>query len=131
MGLASLGLDISIFCDFLYSVLLLDTILGVDFLGPALSRPQVRSSTTAGAPSAPTWSVRARRRASARRAPPRRCAARCDVMPCRAPAVLPAARRSALCSAALPCGRSGAAQVAELAAMQFRAIETMDERGVC
>jgi hypothetical protein len=43
MGLASLGLDIDIFCDFLYSVLiiLLKAILGLDFLGLALSRPQV------------------------------------------------------------------------------------------
>ena len=41
MGLASLGLDIGIFCDFLYSVLLLSVILGLlDFLGLALSRPQ-------------------------------------------------------------------------------------------
>jgi hypothetical protein len=39
MGLASLRLDISIFCDFLYSVFLLDAILGLDFL--RLARPQV------------------------------------------------------------------------------------------
>ena len=41
MGPASLGLDIGIFCDFLYSVLLMSAILGLDFLGLALSRPQV------------------------------------------------------------------------------------------
>jgi hypothetical protein len=41
MGLASLGLDIGIFCDFLYSVNLLSAVLGLDFLGPALSWPQV------------------------------------------------------------------------------------------
>ena len=41
MGLASLGLDIGIFCDFLYSILLFHTILGLEFLGLALSRPQV------------------------------------------------------------------------------------------
>jgi hypothetical protein len=40
MWLASLGLDIGIFCDFLDSVLLLNAILGLDFLGLALSRPQ-------------------------------------------------------------------------------------------
>ena len=37
MGLISLWLDIGIFCDFLYSVLLLSSILGLDFLGLALS----------------------------------------------------------------------------------------------
>jgi Cu-Zn family superoxide dismutase len=41
MGLASLGLEIGIFCDFLCSVLLLNAILGLDFSGLALSRPQV------------------------------------------------------------------------------------------
>jgi hypothetical protein len=41
MGPASLGLDIGIFCDFLYSVLLLRVILGLYLLGLALSRPQV------------------------------------------------------------------------------------------
>jgi hypothetical protein len=41
MGLASLGLEIGIFGDFLYSVLLLDAILGLDLLGRALSRSQV------------------------------------------------------------------------------------------
>ena len=41
MGLASFGLDIGILCAFLYSVLLLNVILGLDFLGCALSRPQV------------------------------------------------------------------------------------------
>jgi hypothetical protein len=42
MGLASLGLEIGTFCDFLYSVLLLNAILGLDFLGLARSRPQVQ-----------------------------------------------------------------------------------------
>jgi hypothetical protein len=37
MGLISLGLDIGIFCNLLYSVLLLNVILGLDFLGLALS----------------------------------------------------------------------------------------------
>jgi hypothetical protein len=41
MGLASLGLDIGTFCDFLYSVLLLSVFLELDFLGLDLSRPQV------------------------------------------------------------------------------------------
>jgi hypothetical protein len=41
VGTASLRLDIGIFCDFLYSVLILQAILGLDFLGLALSRPQV------------------------------------------------------------------------------------------
>jgi hypothetical protein len=43
MGLASFGLEIGIFCDFLYSVRLLNAILVllVDFLGRALSRAQV------------------------------------------------------------------------------------------
>jgi hypothetical protein len=31
MALASLGLDIGIFCDFLYSILLLSVILGLEF----------------------------------------------------------------------------------------------------
>jgi hypothetical protein len=39
MGLASLGLEIGIFCGFLYSVLLWNAILGLYFLGRALSRP--------------------------------------------------------------------------------------------
>ena len=42
MGLPSLGLDIGISCDLLYSVLLLSVILGLYSLGLALSRPQVR-----------------------------------------------------------------------------------------
>ena len=42
MGLASLGLEVGNFCDFLYSVLLLGVILGLDVLGLALSRPQVQ-----------------------------------------------------------------------------------------
>jgi hypothetical protein len=37
MGLASLGLGIAIFCDSLYSVLVLNASLGLDFLGLALS----------------------------------------------------------------------------------------------
>jgi hypothetical protein len=41
MGLASFGLEIGIFCEFLHCVLLLSAILGLDFLGLALSRPQV------------------------------------------------------------------------------------------
>ena len=36
MGLASLGLGIGIFCDFRYSVLLLNVFLGLDLLGLAL-----------------------------------------------------------------------------------------------
>jgi hypothetical protein len=44
MGLAGFGLDIDIFCDFLYSVLLLNAILVLDVLGLDISRPQ------AGAP---------------------------------------------------------------------------------
>ena len=42
MGPASLGLEIGIFCNFLYSDLLLKAISGLDFLRLALSRPQVR-----------------------------------------------------------------------------------------
>ena len=42
MGLARLGLDVGIFGEFLYIVLLLSVILGLDFLGLALSRSQVR-----------------------------------------------------------------------------------------
>jgi hypothetical protein len=38
MELASLGLGIRIFCDYLLSVLLLNAILGPDLLGLALSR---------------------------------------------------------------------------------------------
>jgi hypothetical protein len=41
MGLASFGLGIGIFCDFVYSVLLSNTALGLDFLGLALLQPQV------------------------------------------------------------------------------------------
>jgi hypothetical protein len=40
MGLASLGLDIGIFCNLLDSVLL-NAVLGLGFLRPALFRPQV------------------------------------------------------------------------------------------
>ena len=42
MGLASLGLDIDIFCDFLYIFLRLSVILGLGCLGLVLSRPQVQ-----------------------------------------------------------------------------------------
>ena len=41
MGLISLGLEIGVFCDFLFSVLLFIAIWGLDFSGRALSRPQV------------------------------------------------------------------------------------------
>jgi hypothetical protein len=41
MGLASFGLKIDICCDFLYSILPLSLILGLDLLGLALFRPQV------------------------------------------------------------------------------------------
>jgi hypothetical protein len=43
MGPASLGLEIGVFCACLYGVLLLSAILGLDFLGLALSRPQARA----------------------------------------------------------------------------------------
>ena len=33
MGLASLALDIGIFCKFLYRIILLNVFLGLDFLG--------------------------------------------------------------------------------------------------
>ena len=39
MGLARFGPDIGIFCDFLYSVLLVSAIFGLYFLGLYLSRP--------------------------------------------------------------------------------------------
>jgi hypothetical protein len=44
MGVASLVLNISIFCDSLhvYSILIVNAILGLAFLGLALSRPQVQ-----------------------------------------------------------------------------------------
>ena len=42
MGLASLGLGIDIFCDLLYSILLLRVVSGLYLLRLALSRPQVR-----------------------------------------------------------------------------------------
>ena len=41
MRLASFGLDIRILCDLPYSILLLNMVLGIDFLGLALYRPQV------------------------------------------------------------------------------------------
>jgi hypothetical protein len=40
MGLASLRLEIGILCDLLYSLLLFNANLGLDFLGLALSRSQ-------------------------------------------------------------------------------------------
>jgi hypothetical protein len=43
MGLASLGLDIGISCDYLYSIFQLNVILALYFLGLALSRPQGHS----------------------------------------------------------------------------------------
>ena len=39
MGLAKVGLEIGVFSDLLYSVLLANTILGLYFLALALSRP--------------------------------------------------------------------------------------------
>jgi hypothetical protein len=54
MGLASLGLEIGIFCDFLCSVLLLSVVLGLDLLGLALSRP-LRLTYTAIAQSSSLW----------------------------------------------------------------------------
>jgi hypothetical protein len=48
MGLASLRLDIGVFCDFLSSFLLFGAFSGLDFLGRALSRPQVGRRTTTG-----------------------------------------------------------------------------------
>jgi hypothetical protein len=45
MGLASLGLEIGVFCQVLYSVLLSNAILGLYFLGLALYRPQVYINT--------------------------------------------------------------------------------------
>jgi hypothetical protein len=41
MGPANFGLEIGIFCDFLYITLPLLMILGLEFSGLALSRPQV------------------------------------------------------------------------------------------
>ena len=46
MGLASLRLDIGIFCNFLYSVLLRNAILGLDFLGLALSSSRYRTKSS-------------------------------------------------------------------------------------
>jgi hypothetical protein len=69
MGLASLGLDIGIFCDSLYSVLLLGVFLGLDFSGLALSQPQRGSrdvptvskfGSTSGDPGAKNGSMKAR-----------------------------------------------------------------------
>ena len=50
MGLPSSGLEIGIFSDFLFSVLLLDAILGLVFLRPALSQPQVEGEGSVVAP---------------------------------------------------------------------------------
>ena len=41
MGLAILGLEIGIFCDFRYNALLLSMILGLNLLGPPSPPPQV------------------------------------------------------------------------------------------
>ena len=46
MGLTSFGLGIGVFCAFLYSILLLSVILGLDFLEPALFRLQHRTLIT-------------------------------------------------------------------------------------
>ena len=67
MGLASLGLEIAIFSDFLYSVLLLDAILGLDFLGLAFSRSQAPSEATASMV-ADGWTDKACRSLKLRRA---------------------------------------------------------------
>ena len=48
MGLAILGLEIDILCDLHYSVRLVSVILGLYFLGHALSRPQVKRPTGQG-----------------------------------------------------------------------------------
>jgi hypothetical protein len=47
-GTDQFGLDIGLFCDLLHSVLLLNAILGLDFLGLALSRPQVSCQRAPG-----------------------------------------------------------------------------------
>ena len=65
-GLASLGLYISVFCDFLYRVLLLSAILMVDFLGRTLSRAQAattsaRSSRRRSASTSPSTTRRPRK----------------------------------------------------------------------
>jgi hypothetical protein len=45
MGLANLGLDTGIFCDFLYSVLPFNAFWGLGFLGHALSGRRRWAST--------------------------------------------------------------------------------------
>jgi hypothetical protein len=50
MGLASLGLENGIFGGFLYGVLLSLAILGLDFSGLALSRPQAHLRRVVGLP---------------------------------------------------------------------------------
>jgi hypothetical protein len=59
MGLASLGLEIGISCDLLYSVLLLNTILWLGFLGRALyyCRPQVLGQLASQTPAVRTAAV--------------------------------------------------------------------------
>ena len=52
-GLTRLGLEIGVFCDFLHSVLLLSAIMGLDFLGRPLLRPQVECVGAATAFSCP------------------------------------------------------------------------------
>ena len=47
--MASFGLEIGILCDFQYSILLVSAILGLDFLGLALSLPQLRAVLTSTA----------------------------------------------------------------------------------
>jgi hypothetical protein len=62
MGPASLGREVGIFRGFLYSFILLNTILGVDSLGLALLLPQVGSGPA---------SARRRRALPSDRRPPR------------------------------------------------------------
>ena len=47
IGRASLGLGVGIFCDFLYGVLLMSTIMGLDLSGLAATMSNVASSTPA------------------------------------------------------------------------------------
>jgi hypothetical protein len=61
MGLVSSGLDIGIFCGFLYCVFLVNMILGLVFLGLALPRPQVQPLASRSS----VGSTRARPRAPA------------------------------------------------------------------
>ena len=73
MGLASLGLAITIFCDSLHSVLLLNAVLGVDFLGRALC-PGRRSRGSSGTPVRTCWTGAATGRARRSACPWRRAA---------------------------------------------------------